>query len=54
MQRSVKDKFEFDYSSFIVQDIFSTLVFIMFIMYCFPFISISGELYLMAFFFFFA
>lgn len=51
MQRSIKDKFEFHYSSFIVYDIFSTLLFIMFIMYCFPFISVSGELYLMALFF---
>lgn len=51
MQRSIKDKFEFDYSSFIVEDIFNTLLAIMFIMYCFPFIRISGELYLMALFF---
>ena len=38
MQRSIKDKFKLEYSFFVVQDVFYTLLFIM---YCF--FSISGS-----------
>lgn len=48
MQRSIKDKLKLEYSFFIVEDVFCTSLFVM---YCFSFISESGESYIIALFF---
>jgi len=45
MQRSIKDKLKLEYSFYIVEDVFCTLLFVT---YCFSLISASGESYIIA------